>query len=161
MDETIITNQETVYTPDPRDLILTPEAQYYLTEGAGWAKFLGIMGFIGCGIIFILAFAVGAIINFATSMSPGAMPLPPGMGVVIGIVYGLMALLYFFPSLYIYQFGINAKKAILMRGPAEVAISLKKLKSFLKFWGVMMIISIAFGVLCFIGIMSGIGTHAH
>lgn len=160
MEETIV-HEEQTYTADPRDLVLTPEAQYYLTEGAGWAKFLGILGFIGCGFILILAFFIGAIFNMAAKVSPNPSAFPAGMGILFGIIYGLMALLYFFPSLYIYQFGTKAKQGVLIQETADITLAISKLKSFLKFWGVLTIICFAFGILCFLGIIAGAGALSH
>jgi hypothetical protein len=161
MEETVI-HEDTTHAPDPRDLVLTPEAQYYLNEGAGWAKFLGIAGFIGCGFILILAFFISTIFSMAGRMSPNPNPaLQSGMGAFVGVIYGLMALLYFFPSLYVYQFGVNAKKGILIRDSADITLGISKLKSFLKFWGVLMIISLAFGVLGIIGLIAGAGALSH
>jgi len=154
-------HEETIHHHDPRDLVLTPEAQYYLNEGAGWAKFLGIMGFIGCGFILIIAFSLGAIFNMAAKFSPNPAGFPAGAGVALGFFYALLALLYFFPSLYIYKFGISAKRGVLMRESADITASVAKLKSFLKFWGVMMIIGMAFGVLGFLGLISNLSHLAH
>jgi len=159
MEETVI-HEDTTHAPDPRDLVLTPEAQYYLNEGAGWAKFLGIAGFIGCGFILLLAFSISTILNMAGRVSPNP-ALQSGMGAFVGIIYGLMALLYFFPSLYVYQFGVNAKKGILIRDSADITLGIGKLKSFLKFWGVLMIISLAFCVLGIIGLIAGAGALSH
>jgi hypothetical protein len=159
MEETVI-HEETTHAPDPRDLVLTLEAQYYLNEGAGWAKFLGIAGFIGCGFILLLAFSISTILNMAGRVSPNP-ALQSGMSAFVGIIYGLMSLLYFFPSLYVYQFGVNAKKGILIRGSADITLGISKLKSFLKFWGVLMIISLAFGVLGIIGLIAGAGALSH
>jgi Family of unknown function (DUF5362) len=160
MEETII-HEEATHTPDPRDLALTPEAQYYLNEGAGWAKMLGIMGFIGCGFIIIIAFSLGAIFNMASRFSPNPTAFPAGLGVLMGIVYALLALLYFFPSLYIYQFGTNAKKGILSRESADITLAVTKLKSFLKFWGILTIIGIAFSILGFLSMIANLSHLAH
>ncbi|WCT14110.1 DUF5362 family protein [Mucilaginibacter jinjuensis] len=160
MEETVI-HEENPHKSDPRDLVLTPEAQYYLNDGAGWAKFLGIMGFIGCGFILIIALSMGAILGMTARLSPNPAGIPSGLGGVFGFIYALLALLYFFPSLYIYKFGTGAKKGILMRESADITVAISKLKSFLKFWGVLMIIGLAFSVLGFLSMLTALSHLSH
>ncbi|MCJ8209996.1 DUF5362 domain-containing protein [Mucilaginibacter sp. RS28] len=158
MDETLQPEvPELQPTPEP-ELLLTPEAQYYLNEGAGWARFLGIMGFIGSAFILIMAIFAGSVFSILGRMSPT--PMPAGVGAFIGIGYGCFALLYFFPSMYLYQFANQAKQGILFKHTPNITTAVAKLKSFFKFWGVLTVIMIALMVLSFVfSIMIGLRSH--
>ena len=150
--EEILTDNE---TNPGHGILLTHEAQYYLNEGAGWAKFLGIIGFIFCAFIVILALSIGSIFAYIAQFSPRPTLMPAAAGTIFGVIYGLMALLYFFPAFYLFKFGVKAKKGVLYHDIADVTAAVSNLKSFLKFFGIITIIMLAFMVLGFIGLFMG------
>jgi len=135
--------------------VLTPEAQTYLRESGKWANFLGILGFILCGLIVICALFAGAMIAATTSrMAP--INGPAGVfaslgGGFIAVFYLIIALVYFFFSLYLYQFGSKIKKGIMFGDTDQVTIALGKLKSFFKFWGILTIIVLCLYALIIVG----------
>jgi hypothetical protein len=70
------TNQDSLF-----ELSLDHESIDHLTETARWGKFLAIVGFVGCGLIVIMAFAFGAIFSsslfshipsYSNEIGPGA-----------------------------------------------------------------------------------------
>lgn len=153
MDETTTTYET---TPEPaHGIVLTQEAQYYLNEGAGWARFLGITGFVFCGLIILLALSIGSILNYLAQLSPRPSAMPGVAGNILGVTYGLSSLLYFFPALYLFQFGTKAKKGIVYQDLTDITAAIVKLKSFLKFFGILTIIMLGFIVLALIGIIAG------
>jgi hypothetical protein len=71
----------------------------------------------------------------------------PGMGTIgsffggfIGFVYLLMALVYYFPSKYLYDFSTYIKQAILIDDQESLEYAFSKLKSLFRFWGILMIV---------------------
>lgn len=163
MEETTVTDY-TAPVPEPaHGLILSNEAQYFLSEGAGWAKFLGIVGFILSAIIVIAGCFAGSLFSYLSRISPNpnAAAFPAGLGIFLGIFYGLIGLLYFFPSYYIYQFGNNAKKAILFQESPYLTTAISRIKSFLKFWGIITIIYVAFCVLGVVAFGIGLSSLSH
>jgi hypothetical protein len=93
-------------------LVLTPEAQTYLRESGKWANFLGIVGFVLCGFILIGALFAGAMMATMAKLAPATGPagiLASMGGGFIAVIYLLIALIYFFFSLYLYQFGSKIK----------------------------------------------------
>ncbi|MDB5147374.1 MAG: hypothetical protein JWQ57_1394, partial [Mucilaginibacter sp.] len=52
--ETTEETYEAPLTPN-NNLILTPEAQSYLLSAGKWASFLGILGFVFCGLFLLLS----------------------------------------------------------------------------------------------------------
>ncbi len=111
----------------PNSLVLLEEAQYYLQKAGQWAKFLGIMGFIGSGFLAIMSFFIGSIMG-GLALRQGNIA-PAGFGGAMGFFYLLMAVLYFVISLYLYQFGTKAKAGVTYNDPIQVTKSLEKLKS--------------------------------
>jgi hypothetical protein len=144
-------------------LVLDSEAQGYLREAGKWATFLGILGFIFCGIILIVALFAGAILATVMQRLP---QYPMNAGVASGGVWGafvtgfyiLIDAVYFFFSLYLYQFGDRIKKGVVFSDSGRVTAALRKLKSFFKLWGVTTIVVLALYALIFIiFIVIGIG----
>ena len=130
-------------------IILTLEAQSHLREAGKWATFLSILGFIYCGIILIFALFAGTIFSKAAEVSPNGMSvLLAGMGGFVTFFYILIDLIYFFFSLYLYQFGDKIKRGIMFTDTVHVTAGLGKLKSFFKLWGILTIV-----MLCLIALM--------
>ena len=132
------------------DLQVTPQAQNYLIESAKWGKFLSIMGFIVCGLMVIIAFFVPA---YLTQMSEySAMPsgFSAGMRTGMTILYLLMALLFFFPCLYLYRFSTKMQVATKNISQENFDESLMNLKSMFKFYAIVTIIILSLYALIFI-----------
>ncbi|WP_428329175.1 hypothetical protein [Mucilaginibacter sp.] len=122
-------------------IVLTFEAQTYLRESGKWATFLGILGFIFCGLILIGALFAGAIFSKLAAISPNpSAVMLQGMGGFISVFYILLDLVYFFFALYLYQFGIKIKQGIVFADQFHLTAALGKLKSFFKYWGILTII---------------------
>ncbi|MES2062618.1 MAG: DUF5362 family protein [Bacteroidota bacterium] len=130
-------------------LLLTQQAQGFLQQAGKWAIFLGIVGFIFTGLIVIGALSVGTLLTYLATVNP-LVQIPAGMGIILTVVYLLIALLFFFYSLYLYQFGSRIKKGMYLNSAEETTLAFSKLKSFFKLWGIITIIIILFYVLIFV-----------
>lgn len=133
---------------------LTPEIKGYLQETAKWAKFIAIVGFVFVGLIVIIALFMGAFLSYMTSDFGGsAMPFPPA---IFSGIYLILAILLFFPSLYLFRFA-NLMQASLKNGnDISLSESFKNLKGYFKFYGIMTAIIIGIYALMFIlGIFIG------
>ena len=121
------------------ELQVDHDASTYLKETARWAKFLGIMGFIGCGLCVI----GGLVLAATTSGALGGLGAT-GFGVMSGagiaIVYIVLALLYFFPCLYLFNFASKMQLAIRSNDQGQLNQSFKNLKSCFRFLGILTII---------------------
>ena len=117
----------------------------FLNETRKWAKFLAIIGFVGCGLIVLAAIAMIATSLLRFNEYMGIMP------VFIGFIYLLMALVYFFPSLFLFRFGHFMGKALENKDQILFLNSLKNQRSFFRFVGVLTIIVIVFYVLVLFG----------
>jgi hypothetical protein len=126
-----------------------------LRESAKWCMFLAIVGFIGIGLMVIF----GAFMTFAMSVMPqqdayGGMPDPfMGFKAYIGAFYIVIALIYFFPVYYLYNYAKGTKQAVETGNNGILSTALVNLKSHHKFLGIFTIIMIAVYVLAIVGVM--------
>jgi len=128
-------------------IALNEHALYYLNVTRKWSKFLSIMGFIGTGIIVLLALFIGSIMHLVQSMAPAPFPFPTS---VFSFIYLLIALIYFFPSLYLYRFSDKMETALLQKDETVLAQSFENLKSVFKFMGIMTIVVLSLYLLIII-----------
>jgi len=157
---------------DSFELQLTPVAQGFLKETAKWAKFLAIVGFIFVGLYIIMAiamFAMGGAMSSAASEMEGmeGMEGMSGMGAAgmmggafLGVIYLLVAILYFFPMLYLYKFASKTQFALNNSNTDELTNGLENLKSHYKFMGILMLIALIFMALFVLLAIIGIGAAA-
>ena len=135
----------------PDNLLVNPEIKNYLAEAARWARFIGIVGYVFTGLLVVGAFFVGAFMNFIAKNAPAdASNAPFNSGVfsvVMGIYFLLIALIYYFPSRYLHQFGVNTLKALHQHEQISFTQAFSRLKSFFKFFGVFtLIVLVLYGV---------------
>ena len=122
------------------NLSLEENAITVLKETAKWTKFLSILGFIGIGILVILAIVMGAIMESSAGYGAAMGGLSGGL---VTVVYLVMAALYFFPILYLFKFSIKLKQALLSNNSAKLSDAFLNLKSHYKFLGIMAIITLS------------------
>ncbi len=146
--ETTETNEPLV-PGEPKGMILTEEAQYFLHQSGKWARFLGIMGFIGSGLVAIAGLFVGTIMSVFSQYQQT--PIPSAFGGALGFLYILIGLLCFYISLKLYQFGSGIKDGIEWKNTDQVTKALGKLKSFFKIKGIILICVLSLYVLIIIG----------
>ena len=127
---------------------LTRESLSYLNETRKWTMFLAILGFVFVGIMVIFSLMFSAIFSALPGMTDAEMPFP---SFLFGLIYLVMAGLYFFPILYLYKFSTFTKNAIMNRDSGQINDALKNLKSHYKFIGILTIVIL---VLYPIGIMA-------
>jgi len=127
-----------------------------LKTSAKWCMFLAIIGFIFIGLMVV----AGAFMSVAMSAMPddpygGAM----GMGAFntikgyFGILYILLALIYFFPVYYLFNYATGARKAIDGNNSDALTTALVNLKSHHKFLGIFMIITIVVYIIAIISVV--------
>ena len=115
------------------ELQIDHQSNAYLRETAKWAKFLAIVGFIGCALIILVGIFAGSVM--ATTFGELGGGFGGGMGVVMAVIYILLALLAFFPYLYLYRFANQMQVALRNNDQAALSTSFGNLKSCFKFVG--------------------------
>jgi hypothetical protein len=154
------TDTEVQLTPEQEPvMVLSQEAQYYLQQAGKWATFLGIVGFIFCGLFFIAAIFIGSIFAFLGRLSPTPQNAAlQSVGPALSIVYILIDAVYFILVLYLYQFAVRIKRGIAFIDNVTVTSAFSKLKSFFKAWGILTIVLLSIYGLILVGvIIAGIG----
>jgi hypothetical protein len=137
-------------TPGARGM-LTDLMLRYLKEASPWLRFLGIMGFIGCGLsvggCLIIALVVGFSSAVASAFSEGFLggAFPGWIFSVLYAVLGLIAgVVGFFPSRFLYSFGSGIRNYFVSGREQDLETALRNNKSFWKFCGIACIIYLAF-----------------
>jgi hypothetical protein len=142
------------------DLQIDQPSINYLSETARWSRFLAIIGFISCGLMVIVGLFFGSLI---TRMMPGMGDT--GMTAAAGVFFSFFiiftSLIMFFPSFYLFNFSSKMRKAFNNNDQLTLTESLKNLKSFFKFWGILLIVYLSFYALALVfGVIGAIvGRH--
>jgi len=150
----------TLPLPEP-ELVLIPQARYYLHTAGRWANFLGILGFVFTGFIVLQAIFIGGAFShlqqYQGLLSYGS-GSPSMYGDIIAIIVTvvrvtcvLTAVVCFFFSYYLYQFASQVKKAVLFNDSLQLSTGIESLKSFFKLWGITTIVTIVLYLLIIIG----------
>lgn len=121
----------------------------YILEIAKWAKFLSIIGFVGIGLMVLAALAMMVAGATLSSFSSDYSRNPVGAG-VIGVIYIIMAVLYFFPVLYLFKSAVGLKNGIINNDEMTLTDGFQNLKSHYKFIGIMMIVVLSLYALLFL-----------
>ena len=134
----------------------------YLGETARWAKFFAILGFIFCGFIVLMGFFYTTIIGMMSNRLGGVGVGATEVGIMGGVAIFfclLIALLYFFPCLYLYNFASRMQVAIRAKDQEKLTTAFKNLKSYFRYIGILTIIVLGFYLLIFL--FAGIGAAFH
>lgn len=137
-------------------LIIDTTIKNLLMEVAKWGKFISIVGFVFCGIIGLIAlviiFAGGAMFS---KLSPIGARLGGGFTEIIGVIYLVFALIYYFPSKYLYDFSAYVKQAILIDDQESLNYAFSRMKSLFRFWGILLIVMLSiYALMIVFGIMT-------
>ena len=138
----------------------------HLADTAKWAKFLAVFGFIICGLIIIIGIFFGSFFSMLTSQygsnpyseMPEASGLTSMMGSAMAIFYIIIALIYFFPCLYLFRFATKMKTALASNDQVLLNASFQNLKAAFRFVGILTIIGMGFWVLAIIVGLLGAAT---
>lgn len=133
------------------------DSRSYLSETAKWGKFLAIIGFIMCGLIVVIGLFFGTIFSTLNTFGGQTNEFGAGFGVAMAVLYILLAILYFFPCLFLYRFSNQMQAALNRNDGTNLTTSFRNLKSLFKFTGIMMIIVLAFYALALV-IGLGVGS---
>ncbi len=118
-------------------LTLTPLAQKYLTGSARLAGYLGIFGFVMSGLILLLAIGSNIFVSIFSYDQRD-----PDAARVAGLGLGVAAIVYFIPSLFLFQFGKEVKRGLFFADNHQLETGLNKLKNYFICWAVMSVLMI-------------------
>lgn len=139
---------------NPSGLSLNARAREHLGSAAKWGRFLSIISFIAIGLMVFGLIASFFLIG-TSSGTDGLGPLAGLGGMYVLMMMGL-AVFYFIPTLYLYRFASNGRKAVETGDNTALLDSLANMSSLLKFYGILVAIFLGFYALIIIaGIVGG------
>ncbi len=123
-------------------LEITKEIRSLLSKAAGWAHFIAIVGFVMVGFMLLMSLVIGSVLQNLNGNE--ALGIYEGMPVgAISLLYVFIAIIYFFPILYLFQFSKRMRAALREDDQELLLGAFKGLKSHYKFIGIMTIIMIS------------------
>src|SRR5690606_5805312 len=128
-------------------LPFSEELKAYFKEIAKWAFFLSIIGFIGLGLTVLFGLFFSAFMGAMPSNSYNEIGISPG---ILGMIYVVIGMIYFFPVYYLFNFAKKLKSALLSNNTEELTAAFSNLKSHYKFVGIFTIVIISLYLLIFI-----------
>ena len=144
MDENI----ESSFQDD--QLSLTESSKQYLTITAKWANFLSIISFIFICLMLIGSFFIKTIFSSMGGLPEEYGQMGGSIGTMIAFFYFILALVYFFPTIYLFRFSKKMQVALTREDEGVLTDAFENLKSVFKFWGIFTIVIMAFYALFFI-----------
>lgn len=135
----------------------------YLSEAARWCRFLSILGFIYCGFMVIFGLLFGTLSRMMPNAGDSGMAVgltTMGSG-FFGVLFVILSVVMFFPALYLWNFSSKIRKAFNNNDQPLLTESLKNLKSFFKFYGIILIVVLSIYALALIAAIVGalVGRH--
>lgn len=128
-----------------------------LYHAARWAKFIAIIGFIGVGFLLLAAMFIGPIMSglndINQELNDGFSESATLTGIsstILAVVYGIMAVIYFFPVYYLFLFSNGIVTAYRKNDEERLNASFLSLKNHYKFIGILLLVLLSFYVLIFI-----------
>lgn len=130
---------------------ITEKIKNILRETSSWTYFLSVVGFVGIGVLIVLGALFGFILR--------NIPVNPFENVdysvnYFSMIYFAVALVYFFPILFLFRFSKKLKSALKTNDNANLTSAFKYLKSHYKYMAILVIVvaSLYFTLFLFGGI---------
>lgn len=119
----------------PDELYLDVRMLNNLHEVAKWGKVLAILGFVLSAFTLLFGFFMQ---GFAKAPALKDSAANVGLSGFTVVVYAFVALVYFFPSLYLFSFSSRMQQGVQERNRQQVQRAITKLKILFKFLAIMM-----------------------
>jgi hypothetical protein len=133
--------------------LLTGEIKNYLLETAKWGKFLAIVGYVGIGLMLVIAISIMAVGSSTSQLFPGMMGMNMGF---FGLIYIVIAAFYFFPVYYLHQFSLKIAAGLSGQNSQNITVGFQNLKSLFKFMGIFTIVILSlYGLVIIVAIVAG------
>jgi hypothetical protein len=121
------------------ELAISTSARYNLKITGQWARFIAIVGFVFTGLLVAFGFSFG----FMMQAISGGAALQGVPTFLMGMIYLIIGVLYFFPLLFLYRFSRYTKKGLRDMDQPAMDQAFSNLRSHLTFIGIMTAIAIA------------------
>jgi hypothetical protein len=134
-------------------LSIDPVTKTHLSETARWARFLAIVGMISVGLMVVFGLIYSIWLSSMVSSVQGRYGVQtPGAyagGVAIGsaVMFVVMAVVTFFPMLYMLRFANQMKTALYGNDQENLNSSFQNLKRYFRYVGIITIIGIGIWII--------------
>jgi len=125
--------------PQSTGVMLSEKMLRYLSDASPWLQFIGILGFIGCGLLVITGVISAIGFSAMSFLESDNFPLW-----IITLIYIPMGVLFFFPAFFTYNFGRKIRSYRFSNSLEDLELAFKNNKSLWKFYGIICIIYLAF-----------------
>jgi hypothetical protein len=128
--------------PQNTGVMLSENMLRYLNGASPWLQFIGILGYIGSGLL-----VVGGLfgtIGFSVASSFLALEMGDFPFWIIMLIYIPLGVLFFFPAHFTYNFGRKIRSYRFSNSTEDLELAFKNNKSLWKFYGIICIIYLAF-----------------
>jgi hypothetical protein len=116
-----------------------------LAQTRPWVRFLAVLGFIACGFLLL-----GALFVLAAGAAAGG-----GEKTLIGLIYLPLAVLYMFPSLFLWRYGGAIGELLAGGGVPKLVDAIRHQKSFWRLIGILTLVILCLYIL--IIVVVGVG----
>ena len=138
---------------DEPNLTLQMQSAKYISSTCKWMKFLGIV------MIISIAFLVlGGVASIVTGTALGSISHSqltgaalPGVGIIVGIIYIISAIISIFPTIFILRAAKAGKAAVALHDNSKMVEFARNTKSYWKFTGIVTIVALSLVVLFLLG----------
>ena len=128
----------------------TPGMVQALKETKPWVRFLSILGFVGCGLMFL----AGVVVMIAGAFAGGE--FGGGFGALLGFVYFVMGGLWILPLIHLHKYANAITGAVQGAGAPAIEGALQRQRSFWRTVGIMTLVFIGlYFVTIFIVVIAG------
>lgn len=124
-----------INTPIENPFMNNREIKNYLLEAAKWGKFLAITGYVLMGLLVLVAIVMTVAMSALSQVAGSGFPMA-----LVGLLYILLAGIYYFPVTYLYKFSVQMKQAIQIQNEGLLTSGFQNLKSLFKFLGIFTIV---------------------
>ena len=128
--------------PQEVKLVVTEEMRSYIYDITKWAKFLSIVGFVFAVLLVLVSFSIPSLIASNPAIAKQFGPLGQGGSVILTVIYLLLGLFYFYPSLLLLRISNKGKQGVLYGDQESLNTAVQNVKSLFKFWGIITIVVI-------------------
>jgi len=138
------------------NLSVDEEARAQMLETTRWTKFIAITSYIMLALLVLLGIVMGiGLGNVIGNADEGGVSLPgSGFGIVITVMYIVIAAISFFPVYFLHRFSRLLKTALLHGNQEQFNEALSFQRKFFKFIGILMIITLAvYGIAIVFGVI--------
>jgi hypothetical protein len=124
--------------PEPRKIEIDEKTLNHLNTTRKWVMFLAIIGFIVLGLFIVISLIAGTFLT-VFNLSDKGLGVPESL---MFIPVLLLALIYFFPVLFLFRFSKHMGHAIQTLDNEELHKALKNLKSYFVYIGTLIILGL-------------------